>query len=235
MLDSLIMLTSLLIVIGLVLFISVNQSEAHVNKKFGNITLDVGWSTEPPLLGEINNLIVLVEDTGSGQPKAVLNALAETDAFVMYGTVSKKIDFIPSETTDGLFESEIIPTRIGSYSVLIKGKINEQPIDARFDIESVEGKEKISFPDKTSGPAESDVDPKLQSALSQFANHIDNINRKITDMQNTSSTVINEVESTKTSQEMLYLIGAVGIGSGVGGIVNAAYFVYYRTKVEDRK
>ena len=51
--------------------------------------MDVGWITEPPLIDEINNIIVLVEDTGTGQ--AVRNALADTTASKMYGTVSEQI------------------------------------------------------------------------------------------------------------------------------------------------
>lgn len=147
----------------------------------------------------------------------------------MYGTLSKPIDFIPSEKADGLYESEILPTRTGTYSVLIKGKINGQPVDNKFDIERVETKEGISFPDKVPG-TQSNISPKLQAALNQLANQNDLMNRKIIDVQNRSLNIEREINNVRASLDMLYLISAVGIGAGVGGAVIAAYFVYHRIK-----
>lgn len=227
-------LVSLTISVGLTLFIyDDNYVEAHVNKKFGNISLDVGWSIEPPLLDEINNIIVLVEDTGSGQ--SVINALADTTASIMYGRISNPIDFVPSETTDGLYESEIIPTRLGTYSVVINGTIKQQPINARFDIEEVEGKERISFPDKDSGASQNNAAPNIQSALSQLAIEIRDVDNRVSDMENNSLVTKMELDNIRSSQDLIYLVAWVGIGTGVGGIMMAAYFINYRMKMKDRK
>ena len=211
-----------------------NYAEAHVNKKFGNISLDVGWSTEPPLIDEINNIIVLVEDTGTGQ--AVRNALADTTASKIHGTVSEQIDFVPSGTTAGLYESEIIPTRLGTYSVVINGTIKKQPIvNAKFDIEGVEGKEKISFPDKNSGATQKNAPPNIQSALSQLATEINGVESRISDFEKYSLDTRVELDNITTSHDLIFLVASIGIGTGVGGIVIGAYFIYYRMKKEDSK
>jgi hypothetical protein len=230
-------LASLIVSVGLALFIyDDNYVEAHVNKIFGNISLDVGWSTEPPLIDEINNIVILVEDTGSGQSEAVINALADTTTSIMYGRVSEPIDFVPSGTTDGLYESEIIPTRLGTYSVIINGTIKQQPIvNAKFDIEEVEGKESISFPDKDSGASQDNVDPNMQSALSQLAIEINDVDSRISGLENNSLDTRSELDNIRSSQDLIYLVASVGIGTGVGGIVMAAYFINYRMKMQDRK
>jgi hypothetical protein len=33
---------------------------AHISETFGNFTVEAGWSNEPPIVGEINNVIVQV-------------------------------------------------------------------------------------------------------------------------------------------------------------------------------
>ena len=117
---------------------------------------------QPPLIDEMDNIIVLVEDTGTGQ--AVRNALADTTALSIPYSF-KQIGFSHQQQLD--FRSEIIPTRLGTYSVVINGNIKNQPIvNAKFDIEGVKGKPKISFPDKNSG-ATKNISPNIDSAMSQ--------------------------------------------------------------------
>jgi hypothetical protein len=50
--------------------------------------VEVGWSNEPPLVGELNNVIVQVNQTSSGknsQQTPVINALASMNILVKYG------------------------------------------------------------------------------------------------------------------------------------------------------
>jgi len=46
-------------------YMFINEAFAHVEKKFGNIQVQVGWSNEPPLTGLLNNVIVGVNQTNS--------------------------------------------------------------------------------------------------------------------------------------------------------------------------
>jgi hypothetical protein len=50
---------------------------------------------------------------------------------------------------DGI--SKILPTRIGSYSHVLNGTIQNQPISDEVQIEDVESKQKISFPEANIG------------------------------------------------------------------------------------
>ena len=81
---------------------------AHTTKNFGNLLVEVGWSNEPPLVGELNNVIVQVNQTSSknNSQTPVINALASMDILVKYGGVTKPLDFVPSEQTEGLYNGQ---------------------------------------------------------------------------------------------------------------------------------
>ena len=55
----------------------------HIAKNFGNIQIEVGWSNEPPLVGELNNVIVQANQTsGKNTQTPIINALASMDIAV---------------------------------------------------------------------------------------------------------------------------------------------------------
>jgi hypothetical protein len=54
-----------------------------IQLKFGNLLVEVGWDNEPPLVGELNNVIVQVNQTSSTNSQTpVINALASIDIMV---------------------------------------------------------------------------------------------------------------------------------------------------------
>jgi hypothetical protein len=77
-------------------FSNAKTAYAHTAKNFGNIVVDVGWSNEPPLVGKLNNVIVQLNQTTSGENNTqtpVVNAMASMDILVKYGGVTKPLDF----------------------------------------------------------------------------------------------------------------------------------------------
>ena len=78
---------ALFVLIALLIFSfsNVKIAYAHTTKKFGNILLEIGWSNEPPLVGELNNAIIQVNQTsGKNTQTPVINALANMDIEVKY-------------------------------------------------------------------------------------------------------------------------------------------------------
>src|ERR671928_563391 len=124
---------------------------AHIAKNFGNIQIEVGWSNEPPLVGELNNVIVQVNQTsGKNTQTPIINALASMDIAVKYGGVTKPLDFVPSEETEGLYNGQMIPTRPGTYSLALNGTVQNQKISAEIPLDLVESTQKLNFPDSVS-------------------------------------------------------------------------------------
>jgi hypothetical protein len=225
-----------LIIILAFSFSNAELAYAHITKKFGNITLEVGWSNEPALVGELNNAIVQVNQTSGGKNNstAVINALADMNIVVKYGGATKPLDFEPSEETEGLYNGKMIPTRIGSYNLVMNGTIQGQKINAEIPLDLVEGKQKISFPDATSisaiegggggniTTANNNIGPRLQSIVSQLANDIDSAKGGIDTIAKSNADTQKSIQNLKGAADRLYMIGMGGIGAGVAGIIIAA-------------
>jgi hypothetical protein len=236
-----IVLFVLITILAFSFFSNAKLADAHITKKFGNITVEVGWSNEPALVGELNNAIVQVNQTSGGKNNnnnnstAVINALADMNIVVKYGGATKPLDFEPSEVTEGLYNGKIIPTRIGSYSLVMNGTIQGQRINnAEIPLDLVEGKEKISFPDTISSSAtgggggidtataNNNIGPRLQGIVSQLANDIDSAKGGINAIAKSNADTQKSIQNLKGAADRSYMIGLGGIGAGVAGIIIAA-------------
>ena len=214
----------------------VKDASAHIIKKFGDIQVQVGWSNEPPLTGLLNNVIIDVNQTSGKTQTPIINALANMNILVKYGGVTKPLDFLPSPTTDGLYNGQIIPTRVGSYYLILNGTIQGQKISSQLPLDLVESSQKLNFPDTggagtssavtSSGAGSnsaSNIGPQLQGIVSNMANQIDSVKNVIGTVAKSNADTLKSVQDVKNAADRSYLIGMVGIGAGIAGIVIAAF------------
>jgi hypothetical protein len=213
----------------------VKEASAHITKKFGDIQVQVGWSNEPPLTGLLNNVIIDVNQTSGKTQTPVINALANMNILVKYGGVTKSLDFLPSPTTDGLYNGQMIPTRVGSYYLLLNGTIQDQKIPpSQLPLDLVESSQKLNFPDtggsgangaitSSSASASNNIGPQLQGIVSNMANQIDSVKNVIGTVAKSNADTLKSVQDVKNAADRSYLIGMVGIGAGIAGIVIAAF------------
>ena len=203
---------------------------AHISKTLGNFTVEVGWSNEPPLVGEINNAIVQVNKGTESNSTPVRNALSEMYVLVKYGGVTKTLDFKPSEQSAGLYQAEMIPTRLGSYSLVLNGTLQGQSIvNAEIPLDDVESKQKLSFPDSgnlgegtnTNTPASS-IGAEVERILSQLTNDIDVTKGDMDILAKNNADMQKSVQDVKKTADRSYMIGITGMGVGVAGIIIAA-------------
>ena len=237
----------MLLMLTLLLIFSCSSTKiayAHITKMFGNIQVEVGWSNEPPLVGLLNNAIVQVNQTsGKNTQTPIINALANMDIAVKYGGVTKPLDFVPSEETEGMYNGQMIPTRPGTYSLVLNGTIQNQKINAEIPLDLVESTQKLNFPD--SGGASSggigvsntaatsnNIGPQLQGIVSQLANDIDLTKANIDTLTKTSANTQKTIQDLKGTNDRLYMIGLGGVGAGVAGIIIAATALSRRNVVE---
>jgi hypothetical protein len=222
----------------------VKEASAHIIKKFGNIQVQVGWSNEPPLTDLLNNVIIDVNQTTGKTQTPVINALANMNMLVKYGGVTKSLDFLPSPTTDGLYNGQIIPTRVGSYYLLLNGTIQGQKINSQLPLDLVESSQKLNFPDTgigsgaasavTSGSASAsnNIGPELQGIVSHLANQIDSVKNVIGTVAKSNADTLKSVQEVKNAADRSYMIGMVGIGAGIAGIVIAAFSLSRKRPIE---
>ncbi len=153
------------------------ESYAHTTVHVGEYEIEAGWGIEPPIVGIRNDIVIKVLEPGGtpGTVKGVTNVFRDAGAAVGFGGASKPLD-ISSDPRPGYYFSPIIPTKTGSYSVSIQGKINGTPIDVKIPVEDVEPTAILDFP-PTSGGGGDSVD------VSAMKNAILSIQQDISDLK----------------------------------------------------
>jgi hypothetical protein len=205
---------------------------AHVSTEYGNITIQAGWDQEPPLVDEINDIVVGVtreSDLGNGSAIPVRNALADLNVMAKYGGVTKSLDFVPSQEQEGWYQAKILPTRIGSYSLALNGTIQNQPINDEVQIEDVESTQKISFPAANGGSSSSNdvtntnlLNGQISNILNQITNDINNIRDDIGTLAESNSNIQEGIRDVKDIADRSYMLAITAIGVGAAGILIAA-------------
>jgi hypothetical protein len=237
------MFTSILAIIALITLSAtyLTPANAHITKQFGNVSIEVGWTEEPALVGQLNSALIVVEKAVTGgNSTPVSNALSQLDIKEKYGGITKPIEFVPSEQTEGGYEAKIIPTRIGSYSLLMNGSIQNQNItNVEIPLDEVEGTQMLSFPDReissigsgsasgsssgdnqtTTSSSNNDIGPKIEQILSQFSNDIDSIKGSIAKLNSDYSNIQNSIQSTRSASDISFIVGMAGVGAGIAGVI----------------
>ena len=248
--------TSLLAIIALTTIFAtyLTPSYAHITKEFGNISVEVGWTEEPPLVGQLNSAIIVAEKVVTGgNSTPVSNALSQLDIKEKYGGTTKPIEFVPSEQTEGGYEAKIIPTRIGSYSLLMNGSIQNQNItNVEIPLDEVEGTQMLSFPDREISDSSSgsisgssngsnqtstsgnnnDIGAEVEQILSQFSNDIDSIKGSIAKLDSNYVNIQNSIQNAKSASDISFIIGMAGVGAGISGVIISLIVLSRRGSIE---
>ncbi len=150
-------------------------SYAHTTVHVEQYAIEAGWGIEPPVVGIRNNLVLKITESGEkeGTYTGVTNVFKSTDATVMFGGATKRID-INSDPRPGYYFSPIIPTKTGSYMVELKGEIRGVPVDIKIPIEDVEPTAILDFP-PTSGGGDTDIGA-LKQAIASLQQDVSKIN-----------------------------------------------------------
>jgi hypothetical protein len=155
-------------IIGLLFSIGmIAPSFAHTTVHVEPYEIEAGWGIEPPVVGIRNNLVFKITEAGEteGTRKGVTSVFKNTEATVMFGGATKKID-INSDPRPGHYFSPIIPTKTGSYTIEFKGEIAGTPINVKIPVEDVEPTAVLDFPPTTAG-GDTDI-VALKNAISSI-------------------------------------------------------------------
>ena len=183
----------------------------------------MGWLVEPTYIGQLNGITLQASKISGQNQIPILNALSNATISVKYGTLTKELDFEPSATADGLYEAKILPTRTGPYSVLLAGDIKGQKIAEELKIEDVEGTQTVAFPDASSQTqTNSNADGKIEAAVSQLSNDIDDTKNSLTQIKNMTSSFGESLQTVNQNASKSYMISLAAAGVGLGGIAIGA-------------
>ena len=136
----------------------VSQAFAHTTREVEQYEIEIGWGTEPPVVGFRNDFVFQISEPGEnpGLKVGVTNAFKNLEVTAKYGGVTKVLD-IGSDPRPGHYLSHVIPTKTGSYSIHLKGDINGVPVDIEIPVEDVESTAVLDFPPTAGSSSDQDV------------------------------------------------------------------------------
>ena len=255
---SLLLPVALLFIVSLSYFLAIDPVLAHREYQFGNITLEAGWVIEPPLVGQLNGIEVIVTQKGGEEgvgaengTEPIRNAFANLNTEIKFGGLTKSLQFQPSEESAAIYTSEIIPTSIGSYSLVFDGQIERQNISTAIPIEDVESTDKLEFPQsEASSIMTASARPSSTTALdtgtistisAEIRDIITEVSDQLTELREESNATrqaamqaLNSIEGSKSMADRAYVAGMIGIGTGIAGIV-LALFLTRKVSPEESK
>jgi outer membrane murein-binding lipoprotein Lpp len=210
----------------IILFVSsfsfgIQSIYGHTEIKVGNYTIEAGWAKEPPLLNNLNDVIISVFDENDDSP--VRNAMKDLSININYGGLSKKLNFVPSEQGPGVYLADIIPSKLGTYSLNLKGAIGTQSINNDIQIEDIEDANKITFPfvsDESVANIEN-IAKQITPIMNDLSNQIDELKNEINSTREIMQKANDEGNSIKSSIDRSSILSYIATGLGASAIILA--------------
>jgi hypothetical protein len=213
---------------------------AHEEVVIGDIRIVAGWVNEPPLVNQLNDVLLIITQVSNGQP--VNNALAQVDASLQKGTETRPLEFLPAEEA-GTYTATILPTQTGQYTVVLRGTISGQTIDGPIDIEDVEDTARFAFPLSSSstttagagGGGDNQIPQgfidQLQMVITDLTTQIEEASISAQEANNSTQSVAESIEELKISADRAYLFSLIGLGAGTAGIAIGVVALSRREKI----
>jgi hypothetical protein len=215
---------------------------AHEEVVIGDIRIVAGWVNEPPLINQLNDVLLIITQVSNGQP--LNNALAQVDASLQKGTVTRPLEFLPAEEA-GTYTATILPTQTGQYTVVLRGTISGQAIDGPIDIEDVEDTARFAFPLSSTttttttagggGGGDNQIPQgfidQLQIVITDLTTQIEEASIAAQEANNSTQSVAESIEELKVSADRAYLFSLIGLGAGTAGIAIGVVALSRREKI----
>jgi hypothetical protein len=194
---------------------------AHEEVLFGDISVVGGWVNEPPLLNQLNSIVLNITQVSNGQP--INNALAQLDLILQKGAETRPLEFQPTEEA-GVYTAAIIPTQTGQYAIVMRGTISGQLIEGQIQIEDVEDTARFTFPLTTTATTSGGnqipqgLIEQLQTVITDLSAQVEEANGTAQEANNATQSVIESIAELQISADRAYLFSLIGIGAGAAGI-----------------
>jgi hypothetical protein len=217
--------TNLEITCLIILFVSsfsfgIQSIYGHTEIKVGNYTIEAGWAKEPPLLNNLNDIVISVFENDDSP---VRNAMKDLSTSINYGGLAKKLNFVPSEQSPGVYMADIIPSKLGTYSLNLKGAIGTQSINNDIQIEDIEDAKKLTFPIVSAENAYNleNIGKQIRPILKDLANQIDESKREINSTNELIQKINKEGNSIKSEIDRSSILSYIATGLSASAIILA--------------
>lgn len=186
----------------------VSLAFAHTTVEVYPYEIEVGWGLEPPVVGIWNTFVFHVSEPREqeGVKTGVINAFKDMKATAIFGGATKELE-INSNPRPGYYYANVIPTRTGSFSVLLEGGITGTPVNIEVPIEDVESTALLDFPQ--SGPTSNQDVESLRAAVTSLQAEVERLRTS----QGPAGGVAYDMAVMAVS------LGAIGVVMGVVALV----------------
>jgi len=219
---------------------------AHEEMVFGDIKVEAGWTNEPPLVNQLNGIVLAISQVSNGQP--VNNALAQLDVSLQKGADSMPLNFQPSEEA-GSYTATVLPSQIGQYAVVMQGTVAGQAVNGQIQVEDAEDTARFTFPPvastSSSGSSSSTnsnsssssaqipqgLIEQLQTVLADLTTQVEQSNVAAQQANNSTQNITESIGEMQTSVDRAYLFSFIGVGVGTAGIAIGVVALSRREKI----
>jgi hypothetical protein len=219
---------------------------AHEEMVFGDIKVVAGWTNEPPLVNQLNGIVLAISQVSNGQP--VNNALAQLDVSLQKGADSMPLNFQPSEEA-GSYTATVLPSQIGQYAVVMQGTVAGQAVNGQIQVEDAEDTARFTFPPvastSSSGSSSSTnsnsssssaqipqgLIEQLQTVLADLTTQVEQSNVAAQQANNSTQNITESIGEMQTSVDRAYLFSFIGVGVGTAGIAIGVVALSRREKI----
>ena len=196
----------------IVLGFSFTSVYAHTTIQVGPYEIEAGWLDEPPVVGILNAITIDIREPGDveGVSTGITSAFKKLEASVVSGGASKLLD-ISTDPRPGHYYAKIIPTKIGSLQLELKGEVNGVKIDVVIPIEDVESTSVLDFP-QTSGSSSGQEVAALKNAVTSIQKDVSSMKTQVGGIN---------TDSGDFDTETAYNFGVFGVSLGAAGVILA--------------
>ena len=192
---------------------------AHEEMVIGGIRIEAGWVEEPPLVDQLNGIIVIITNMSNGQP--INNALAQLEINLQKGAENRPLEFQPTEEA-GAYTATILPTQTGQYAIAMRGMVTGEPIEGQIEVEDVEDTARFNFPPiattSNGNQLPEGVVEQLQVVITDLTSQVEEANLAAQEANNATQGIMGSVEELRVSTDRAYLFSLIGVGVGAAGI-----------------
>jgi hypothetical protein len=129
------------------------RAMAHEHVEVEGFELTVGWTVEPPLVGQLNGVELRIhrleegeEHSDEGAAAPVVGAEESLSLRIEYGGEAFEAPLRPVFGEEGAYTADIIPGREGVYTFHFFGSIEDTEVDVAVEVEEVRSSGEVTFP-----------------------------------------------------------------------------------------
>jgi len=137
------------------------SAQAHDEVESGGYVFEIGWLSEPPVVGERNGLELFVAP--HDDPEAGVAGITTLQFSVEYGSASRTYELAPAHEEPGHYSASFIPAVEGQYTFRLTGTVEGRAVNVEIEPEEVVGIGELAF------PPVADLNSQVSTALGQAA------------------------------------------------------------------